>query len=118
MPPNRAEKNDTIALYNNEEAVTHSGCGPFFLSFTSAFFLRYKVADNIARTASTAPLQSVLVSIKQLYGVTCLLGCLFLLLVLLYDVQPLRSTMKKIPHWAALGRRMARDLRISPPAGD
>lgn len=82
------------------------------------FFLRYKVADNIARTASTAPLQSVLVSIKQLYGVTCLLGCLFLLLVLLYDVQPLRSTMKKIPHWAALGRRMARDLRISPPAGD
>ena len=82
------------------------------------FFLRYKVADNIARTASSAPLQSVLVSIKQLYGVTCLLGCLFLLLVLLYDVQPLRSTMKKIPHWAALGRRMARDLRISPPAGD
>ena len=81
-----------------------------------SFFLRYKVADNIARTAPYAPDQSVLVSIKQLYGVTCLLGCLFLLLVLLYDVQPLRSTMKKIPHWAALGRRMARELRMSRSA--
>ncbi len=62
--------------------------------------MRYKLADNIARMASSAPLQSVLVSIKQLYGVTCLLGCLFLLLVLLYDVQPLRSTMKTGQHWA------------------
>ena len=37
MPPNRAEKNDTIALYNNEEAVTHRGCGPFSLKFHVSF---------------------------------------------------------------------------------
>jgi len=54
------------------------------------------------------PMQALLVSIKQLYGVTCLLGVAFLLLLLLWNVQPVRSTMKKIPSWHKVARHVRR----------
>jgi hypothetical protein len=39
-------------------------------------------------------------------------GCVFLFILLLYDVQPLRDGLKKIPYWNVLGRIMKKEFRI------
>ena len=69
---------------------------------------RHQGAENLARGIGLDPMQALLVSIKQLYGVTCLLGVAFLLLLLLWNVQPVRSTMKKIPSWHKVARHVRR----------
>ena len=38
-----------------------------------------------------------MVAVKEMYGIMCLIGLFVLLLILLYDVQPVRSTMRKMP---------------------
>ena len=55
--------------------------------------------------------QIMMISLKQLYGVTCILGFAFLMALMLYDVQPVRSTLKKIPSWNAVGREVKKDVR-------
>ncbi len=77
---------------------------------TYSFLLRYHVADNLARALPFDALQSVLMGIKQLFGLTCLVGCFFLLLLMLWHVQPVRSTLKHIPYWNKLGQQMRREL--------
>ena len=72
------------------------------------YSMRHQVAENLARGIGLDPMQALLVSIKQLYGVTCLLGVAFLLLLLLWNVQPVRSTMKKIPSWHKVARHVRR----------
>ena len=64
----------------------------------------HQVAENLSRGIGLDPMQALLVSIKQLYGITCLLGIAFLLVLLLWNVQPVRSTMKKIPSWHKVAR--------------
>jgi len=49
-------------------------------------------------------------AVKYLYGVTCLIGCLFLLLLMLWHVQPVRSTLKHLPYWNKLGQEMRNEL--------
>ncbi len=85
--------------------------------------LRYHVADYAGRfvpglsegqhleglSAKMAALSPMMSGIKTLFGWTCLAGCAALLLFLLYDVEPVRRTFKKMPSWKAVGRK----LRIS-----
>ena len=71
-----------------------------------SYGIRHQVADNIVRTVPYDTLQSVMVSLKQLFGYTCIGGCAFLLILMLYDVQPVRSTLKRMPYWNAIGRMM------------
>ena len=52
----------------------------------------------------------MLMGIKQLYGVTCLIGCAFMLLLMLWHVQPVRSTLKRLPYWNTIGRAMRKEL--------
>lgn len=75
--------------------------------------MRYHITENLTRATQTDIAQVLLVSIKQSYGVVCLAGCALLLLMLLYDVQPVRSTMKKMPHLALIRRRFSR-LNTAP----
>jgi hypothetical protein len=37
-------------------------------------------------------------------------GCLFLLLLMLWHVQPVRSTLKHLPYWNKLGQEMRKEL--------
>ena len=70
------------------------------------YSMRHQMAENLSRGIGLDPTQALMVSIKQLYGVTCLLGVAFVLVLLLWNVQPVRSTMKKIPSWHEVARRV------------
>lgn len=71
-----------------------------------AYFLRYKVADNLASGWSYTSYQSLLMGLKEVYGALCIFGCAVLLLMMLWDVKPVRSTLKKMPYWNVLGRQI------------
>lgn len=75
------------------------------------YAMRHMVADNAVRALPFDGTQLLLISVKRLYGVTCLLGCVFVIALLLYNVQPVRSTLKKIPYWNVVGRRIRRAMR-------
>lgn len=77
-----------------------------------SYGLRHQVADNIVRTMPYDVIQSVMVAIKQLFGYTCIGGCVLLLIFLLYDVQPVRSTLKKMPYWNVVGRTFKKVRKI------
>lgn len=79
-------------------------------SGTFSYGMRYHVADNIVRTMPYEPVQSMMVSIKQLFGYMCIGGCVFLLILLLWDVPPVRSTLKKMPYWNVVGRTMKKQF--------
>ena len=69
-----------------------------------SFGIRYQMADNMARGLPYDATQLLLISIRQLYGLTCIIGIAVLLLFLLWDIQPIRSTLKKMPTWNFVGR--------------
>ena len=75
-----------------------------------SYLFRYHVADNFARGLQIDPVQSIMLSIKYLYGTTCLIGCFFLLLLMLWRVQPVRSMLKHIPYWNKVGQQMRKEL--------
>ena len=52
------------------------------------------VAGYVAKMDALAPLMS---SVKTIFGWCCLAGAAVLLLFLLYDVEPVRRTLKKMP---------------------
>ncbi len=82
--------------------------------------LRYHVADYAGRyvpglsegqhlgelSAKMAALSPMMSGIKTLFGWTCLIGCAALLLFLLYDVESVRRTFKKMPSWKSVGRKL------------
>ena len=73
--------------------------------------LRYRMADNMARTMYSDPTQAMMVALKQLYGITCMTGVIILLIFLLWDVPPVRRTLKMMPGWLAVGKRLKNALR-------
>lgn len=77
---------------------------------TYSYLMRYHIADNFARGVKLDATQSVMMAVKYLYGATCLAGCLFLLLLMLWHVQPIRSTLKHIPYWNKVGKAMRKEL--------
>lgn len=74
------------------------------------FLLRYHVMDNLVSAHPYTPVESLLTGIKQLYGVTCLGGCAFMLVLMLWHVGPVRSTLKRLPYWGKLGHEMRKEL--------
>ena len=64
------------------------------------------VADNMSRGLPYDATNLLMLSIRNLYGITCLIGIAVLIIFLLWDVQPVRSTLKKMPSWNFVGKRM------------
>lgn len=77
-----------------------------------SFGIRYQMADNMARGMPYDATQLLLISIRQLYGLTCIIGIAVLLLFLLWDIQPIRSTLKKMPTWNFVGRMIKKAERM------
>ena len=64
------------------------------------------MADNMVRGLPYDATQLLMISVKQLYGITCIIAVAVLLIFLLWDIQPVRSTLKKMPAWNFVGKRM------------
>lgn len=72
------------------------------------YSMRHQVAENLSRGIGLDPMQALMVSIKQLYGITCLIGIAFELILLLWHVQPVRSTMKRMKSFHKLAKQIIR----------
>ena len=68
--------------------------------------LRHQMADNMARGLPYDITNLLMISIRQLYGLTCIVSIAVLLVFLVWDIQPVRSTLKKMPAWNVVGRMM------------
>ena len=79
-----------------------------------SFGLRYQMADNTSRGLPYDATNLLMISIRQLYGITCLIGIAVLLIFLLWDIQPIRSTLKKMPAWNFVGRKMKKKIMHRP----
>ena len=76
-----------------------------------SFALRRQMADNMARGLPYDASQLLMISVRSLYGVTCLVGIAVLLVFLVWDIQPVRSTLKKMPAWNFVGRKMKKYMK-------
>lgn len=74
------------------------------------YLLRLHVMDNLVSAHPYTPEMSLLAAIKLLFGVTCLGGCAFMLLLMLWHVGPVRSTLKRLPYWGKVGQAMRKEL--------
>ena len=81
------------------------------------YAMRFSMADNAVRALPYDTTQLLLVSIKRLYGFTCLLGVAFVVILLFYNLQPVRSTLKKMPYWNVIGRHLRRFMRHEARTG-
>ena len=77
-----------------------------------SYALRWQMADNMARGLPYDSTNLLMISIRQLYGVTCLIGIAVLLVFLVWDIQPVRSTLKKIPAWNFVGRMIRKEAKV------
>jgi len=55
------------------------------------------------RMTALAPMMS---GIKTLFGWTCVMGCIVLIVFMLYDIEPVRRTFRKMPSWKEVGHRI------------
>lgn len=75
-----------------------------------SFSLRHHIAENFARAMPYDATQVILVSLKQLFGVTCIIATVVLLIFLVWDIQPVRDTLKRMPYWSVVGRLLRRQM--------
>ena len=75
------------------------------------YSMRHQVAENLSRGIGLDAMQALMVSIKQLYGITCLIGIAFVLILLLLHVQPVRSTMKRMHSFHKLAKLAKLELK-------
>ena len=75
-----------------------------------SYLLRHNVMDNLVSAQCYTHGASMLSAIKQLFGAMCICGCAFMLLLMLWHVKPVRSTLKRLPFWEKLGRQMRKEL--------
>ena len=76
-----------------------------------SYGLRYQMADNMARGLPYDSAGLLMISIRQLYGLTCIIGLVVLIIFLLWNLQPVRSTLKKMPEWNFVGRMLKRQMK-------
>lgn len=69
------------------------------------------MAGNMSRGLPYDATNLLMLSIRNLYGITCIIGLAVLLIFLLWEVQPVRSTLKKMPAWNFVGRKMKKASR-------
>ncbi len=72
------------------------------------FFLRRQEASSLTAGIVTAPEDTVLIALKEVFGATCLIGCFILAVLLVIDIRPVRSTMKLLPSWFSVGKLLRR----------
>ena len=87
-----------------------NGVGESVCSGLYAYGLRRQVADTLARGIHPDYDGVLLVAVKERYGLMCLVGLFVLLVMLLYDVQPVRSTMKRMMPLKKMGRMILRQV--------
>ena len=76
-----------------------------------SYGLRHQVADTLNRGLHSDYQDILMVAVKEMYGMMCIVGILVLLLMLLYDVQPVRSTMGKMPKMKNLGMVIIKQMK-------
>ena len=89
-----------------------NGVGESICSGIYSFGLRRQIADTLSSGQFRGDMSQVLmISVKQMFGLMSLIGLITLLLMLLYDVQPVRSTMQRMRPMQFLMRVLGRQLR-------
>ncbi len=78
------------------------------------YMMRSGLAGNTARALGYDGTQLTLVTVKQLYGATCIIATAVLVVFLLWNIQPVRVTMKRMPSWGAVGRLMRKRIEEKP----
>ena len=68
------------------------------------------ITGYVAKMEALAPLMS---SVKTVFGWSCFIGAAVLLVFLLYGVEPVRRTLKKMPSWKSVGMTLKRSLGIA-----
>ena len=92
-----------------------NGVGESFCSGLYSYGMRRQIADALNRGIHSDYAQVLMVAVKEMYGIMCLVGVFVLLVMMLYDVQPVRSTMKRMMPLKKLGRIVRRSLSAEPP---
>ena len=88
--------------------IIRNGPAATMCSGLFSFGIRHQMADNMARGLPYDATQLLMISVRQLYGITCLIGIAVLLIFLIWDIEPVRSTLKKMPSWNFVGKMMKR----------
>ncbi|MCD7714101.1 MAG: hypothetical protein LUI08_04135 [Prevotella sp.] len=70
------------------------------------FFLRREEASSLAAGIVTERGDTVLIALKEVFGATCLIGCFILIVLLVADIKPVRSSMKLMPSWFSVGKML------------
>lgn len=78
-----------------------------------SYLLRYHITDNLVSGLPYSINDSIMMGVKQLFGVTCIGGCLFLIILLLWRFKPVRSSLKHLPYWNKIGKDMKKELASS-----
>ena len=73
-----------------------------------SFGLRHQMADNMVRGLPYDSANLLMLSVKQLYGLTCIIGIAVVLIFLVWDIQPVRNTFKKMPTWKNFAKSFVR----------
>ena len=76
-----------------------------------SYGLRRQIADALNRGIHANYSQVLMVAVKEMFGVMCLIGTFTLLLMLLYDVQPVRSTMRRMMPLRKIGRLIRKEFQ-------
>ena len=83
-----------------------------------SYGLRHQINDTLARGIHGDYNSILMVAVKEMFGIMCIIGTIVLLLMLLYDVQPVKSTMHRMPKLKSLGKIVLRQLRLESVAAD
>lgn len=81
-----------------------------------SFSLRHQVAENMARGVGHDATQALMVSLKQIGGLACIMCLAVFIVFLLWDIQPVRNTLKKMPYWSVVGRMLRRRMAAEDAA--
>ena len=87
-----------------------NGVGESVCTGLYSYGLRHQIADALSRGIHSDYAQVLMVAIKEMFGLMCLIGTLTLLFMLLYDVQPVRSTMKRMMPLKNIGQLIRRSM--------
>lgn len=81
-----------------------------------SFGLRHQIAENMARGVGHDAVQALMVSLKQISGLACIMCLAVFMVFLLWDIQPVRNTLKKIPYWSVVGRMLRQRMTVDNSA--
>ena len=89
-----------------------NGVGESMCSGIYSYGLRHQIADTLNRGIHPDIQGVIMVAVKEMFGIMCLIGGFTFLLMLLYDVQPVRSTMQKMMPLNKIGRMLKHRMKL------